>query len=264
MKKLMLYVSILLTFFACSNDDEKSSLDEIREYLSASNISGVTESPYGIFYKDIQEGEGETGFDLPAQSATFTYKIYDLYTDELLGSSDVPVNYNLDEISYGIQLAILYMKAGGVSEFYIPSEYAMNTGNIRMEVDLLGLSEDYLTSDDKIQYYFKLNDITDIIADPSGVYIKHLEEGTGEVAGASIDQVTVTYVGSFMSNGVVFDQSASAVTFTLDKLIEGWQIGIPYMKKGGKAQLFVPSELGYDDGQERIFEITLEDFTLKE
>jgi FKBP-type peptidyl-prolyl cis-trans isomerase FkpA/FKBP-type peptidyl-prolyl cis-trans isomerase FklB len=28
-------------------------------------------------------------------------------------------------------------------------------------------------------------------------------------------------------------------------LIKGWQIGIPLMKKGGKATFYVPSELGY-------------------
>ena len=47
--------------------------------------------------------------------------------------------------------------------------------------------------------------------------------------------------------GTVFDQTAADKTFTyaLTGLIKGWQIGIPLMKKGGKATFYVPSELGY-------------------
>jgi len=75
-------------------------------------------------------------------------------------------------------------------------------------------------------------------------------EGSGaEVkAGAT---VTIHYTGALASDGSIFDSSLSGgeaaqpVTFPLDRLIEGWQKGIPGMKIGGKRRLFIPSELGY-------------------
>jgi FKBP-type peptidyl-prolyl cis-trans isomerase FkpA len=49
-----------------------------------------------------------------------------------------------------------------------------------------------------------------------------------------------------LTDGSVFDQSNSAgVSFNLTSVIQGWQEGIPYFKKGGKGKLLIPSALGY-------------------
>jgi FKBP-type peptidyl-prolyl cis-trans isomerase len=66
------------------------------------------------------------------------------------------------------------------------------------------------------------------------------------VAPTATSTVEVKYKGS-LPNGYVFDQTPADSTFTneLSGLILGWQIGLPLMKEGGKATLFIPSALGY-------------------
>ncbi|MEI6274849.1 MAG: FKBP-type peptidyl-prolyl cis-trans isomerase [Prolixibacteraceae bacterium] len=81
--------------------------------------------------------------------------------------------------------------------------------------------------------------------DPSGLYYIMNVAGTGTNPTSS-STVEVKYAGSLI-NGTVFDQTATDKTFTysLTGLIKGWQIGIPLMKKGGKATFIIPSALGY-------------------
>jgi FKBP-type peptidyl-prolyl cis-trans isomerase len=78
--------------------------------------------------------------------------------------------------------------------------------------------------------------------------------------------VTVSYQGERMSDGFVFDQSNGNVAFSLNRLITGWQIGIPLIKEGGTITLYIPSVYGYgSNGQGEnipantnlVFEISL-------
>lgn len=79
----------------------------------------------------------------------------------------------------------------------------------------------------------------------SGLYYRITDEGSGGHPELS-SEVEVRYSGYF-TNGTVFDQTqgTSTATFELLGLIEGWQIGIPLLKKGGEGTFFVPSALGY-------------------
>jgi FKBP-type peptidyl-prolyl cis-trans isomerase len=98
--------------------------------------------------------------------------------------------------------------------------------------------------DQTIQQYLTLHSLT-AVKDPSGLYYIMNVTGTG-TAPSVASTIEVKYKG-FLVNGTVFDQTATDKTFTyaLSGLIKGWQIGIPLMKKGGKATFFVPSALGY-------------------
>ena len=71
-----------------------------------------------------------------------------------------------------------------------------------------------------------------------------LGEGAEVAPGAT---VTVHYTGALVSDGSIFDTShpGDPVTFGLDGLIEGWQLGIPGMKVGGKRRLIVPAAQAY-------------------
>ena len=49
-------------------------------------------------------------------------------------------------------------------------------------------------------------------------------------------------------DGSVFDSSiqrGTPATFALNQVIKGWQEGLQEMQEGGKAQLLIPSDLGY-------------------
>jgi FKBP-type peptidyl-prolyl cis-trans isomerase len=93
-----------------------------------------------------------------------------------------------------------------------------------------------------IKTYLTANNIT-AQKDSSGLYYQIVKQGTG-VSPVASSNVTVTYVGSLLTGGV-FDQSKTAVTFPLAQLIQGWQIGLPYLKAGGQIVLYIPSGLAY-------------------
>lgn len=91
--------------------------------------------------------------------------------------------------------------------------------------------------------YLAEHNITDAKRDDTGLYYKIINQGTGQMSPYAT--VSVLYKG-YLVDGTVFDQSGGEVyTERLTGLIAGWQIGIPKVGKGGKIQLFVPSELGY-------------------
>jgi FKBP-type peptidyl-prolyl cis-trans isomerase FkpA len=58
--------------------------------------------------------------------------------------------------------------------------------------------------------------------------------------------VTVRYTGKFM-DGRVFDSNAtgSPISFGLNQVIQGWQLGLPLIKKDGLIKLIIPSSLAY-------------------
>ncbi len=85
---------------------------------------------------------------------------------------------------------------------------------------------------------------TDTTASVNGVYYTILKEGTG-LPVAVTDTVVAFYKGSLL-NGEIFDQTKDKpATFPLNKLIKGWQIGLPVCKVGGKIHLIIPSALAY-------------------
>jgi FKBP-type peptidyl-prolyl cis-trans isomerase len=78
--------------------------------------------------------------------------------------------------------------------------------------------------------------------------------------------VLVVYTGKLL-NGTQFDASANPVPIALSGVIEGWKIGIPQNKKGGRIKIVIHSSLEYGcKGQNSIgpnsplyFEVSLTD-----
>ncbi len=81
------------------------------------------------------------------------------------------------------------------------------------------------------------------VSSTKGVYYQIIDNGSG-VSPTINSIVDVLYRGKYL-NGQVFEESSSIVSFPLNKVIEGWQIGIPLIKKGGKINLIIPSAYGY-------------------
>jgi len=80
----------------------------------------------------------------------------------------------------------------------------------------------------------------------SGLFYNITEEGTGDRP-TSNSIVKVKYEGYF-TDGTMFDRSdVEGTIINLNYTIEGWQIGIPLMRKGGSAIFYIPSHLGYGD-----------------
>jgi FKBP-type peptidyl-prolyl cis-trans isomerase len=102
----------------------------------------------------------------------------------------------------------------------------------------------------------------------SGLQYKILEEGNGPSPKGD-ESVVVNYKGTLI-DGKEFDSSYKRnmpAEFPIKNVIPGWTEGLQLMKKGGKAMLFVPPELGYGDRPRQnipsnavlIFEVELVD-----
>jgi FKBP-type peptidyl-prolyl cis-trans isomerase len=106
-----------------------------------------------------------------------------------------------------------------------------------------------------------------VITTPSGLQYEILVEGTGKQP-KETSKVTVHYTGTLI-NGTVFDSSVERgepIEFPLNGVIPGWTEGLQLMKEGGKAKLYLPSDLAYGDreagpmiapGSTLIFEVEL-------
>lgn len=104
----------------------------------------------------------------------------------------------------------------------------------------------------------------------SGLHYIIQDPGVGTTFPNVNSRVTVGYKG-YLTNDQVFDQSpfGQPATFFLFQVIRGWQEGIPLLRRGGKAQLFIPSALAYGSNSPSplvppnavlIFEVELVDF----
>lgn len=95
-----------------------------------------------------------------------------------------------------------------------------------------------------------------------------IEEPGGAAKPGPTAAVTVRYQGR-QTNDEIFDQTVGdPAVFALNRLIAGWQLGIPLVGAGGKITLFLPSALAYGPGgtgeicpnSELIFDIELVSF----
>ena len=119
-----------------------------------------------------------------------------------------------------------------------------------------------------IQDYLEEHDLDNVTKHSSGLYYEITKEGTGDHPNV-YSTVSVYYEGRLIETGEVFDDNDGKVAiFNLSSLIKGWQIGIPFLKKGGTGTFYIPSGLAYgnkDTGtipanSVLIFDIYLSDF----
>jgi len=103
----------------------------------------------------------------------------------------------------------------------------------------------------------------DLIPLDDGVYISHIEMGTGDKVANDTTDILVHYAGYYITSGTSFEntQPNQPVLFSLEGNIAGWRIALKEMKRGGKAHVFIPSRQAYSNGNQH-FTITLEGFTL--
>jgi len=100
--------------------------------------------------------------------------------------------------------------------------------------------------DDKIIQEYIADNNLDAMNIGSGLYYVDEETGTGENPDPS-STVRVAYKGYF-TDGQVFDESSEAgISFGLNQVIQGWTMGIPFFKEGGRGKLLIPSGLAYGD-----------------
>lgn len=82
-----------------------------------------------------------------------------------------------------------------------------------------------------------------VVALPSGVLYKVIEQGKGAIPGPT-DKVNVKYKGSLV-DGTVFDSTTSGIDLNVNGVIKGWQEILQIMPEGSKYEVFIPYEQGY-------------------
>jgi FKBP-type peptidyl-prolyl cis-trans isomerase FkpA len=82
----------------------------------------------------------------------------------------------------------------------------------------------------------------------SGLLMETVKEGTGK-SPVPTDSVKVNYKGTFI-DGSEFDSNTKSgipATFSLDRVIPCWVEALEFMKVGGKAKVYCPSDIAYGD-----------------
>jgi FKBP-type peptidyl-prolyl cis-trans isomerase len=87
--------------------------------------------------------------------------------------------------------------------------------------------------------------IIDTTGSVGGVYYQIVKEGSGDYVNAT-DTVTVFYKGTLLQDGSIFDQTKDKpARFPLQRLIKGWQIGVPKCRIGGTIKIIIPAGIAY-------------------
>ena len=84
---------------------------------------------------------------------------------------------------------------------------------------------------------------------PSGIQYAVLSEGSGKASPTVSSTVTVNYRGMLV-DGTEFDSTwahGAPVSFTVDKVIRGWQDVIPRMHVGDRWKVVIPPQLAYGE-----------------
>lgn len=84
---------------------------------------------------------------------------------------------------------------------------------------------------------------------PSGIQYRVLSKGDGDVSPTVTSLVTVNYRGMLI-DGTEFDSTwahGAPVSFTVDKVIRGWQDVIPRMHAGDRWKVVIPPQLAYGE-----------------
>jgi FKBP-type peptidyl-prolyl cis-trans isomerase len=224
--------------------------------------SGLKEIAPGVRYRDIKEGSGEAC--PPGAEVTIHYTawlengaVFDSTKEDKYPSPTKLKLKHTGLLPFWAE-GVPGMKPGGIRKLVVSPEKAYGErGNgsgtvssgatLIFEVELIEFAPSAPS---------KLSDGADPNAADTGLkdiggglLIRDLKEGSGDPVKAGAT-VTIHYTG-WLQNGDAFDSSrphGKPTTFDLNRLIKGWQKGIPGMKPGGIRKLVVPPELGYGSG----------------
>jgi len=141
-----------------------------------------------------------------------------------------------------------YLKGVFKIKDIIPAKEVAEMQKKQMEAQKIEAEKAMEAEKGLIEKYVADNKIT-VKPEVSGLYYMEVKKGTGP-SPSPVDMVTVHYTGKFL-DGRVFDSSVERgepAQFALNQVIPGWTEGLQKMKKGGKANLLIPSSLGYREG----------------
>lgn len=253
----------------------------LQNYLISNNIS-TDPTPSGLYFIPLGKGRGSTPDTGSMCQIFMSVKQLDgteLFTNFEDRALDVEYGKNFD--TKGFMEGLGMLRPGGMAQFIVPSWIGVgSTGRevvppfttLIYEVKLVAIRsleevqkdrERYKKEKEienlrlqkeepaKISSYLKENDIN-IQPLESGLYFKKLVAGKGDnpVDG---NTVTVEYIHYDLDGNLLQSSYDDKTPFTYivgtNAVIEGWEEAVKLMKKGGKAWMLIPSNMGWGSNQ---------------
>ena len=239
------------------SDTTKLALEEetkILEYGQANGLKLSKES-HGVYYQLSKTNS--TGL-----AATNAYEYYIAYSIKTLSGVDIAsraakdsviLNVYTTQTFSGFMYSLSILKEGEKGTFYIPSSLAYGSNPpsgveknsiIVVELEVL----DMLTEDERIDSYVnkytKKNNLLIPEKLTSGLRFIRLNAPTTADTLKEGDNLSVKYTGMFL-NEKSFDSGTLNYSVGSTNLIPGFIQGIKMLKKGEKARVVFPSEIGY-------------------
>jgi len=245
----LIFILGLFTLISCKKEVDYQQLETVarEKYLLDSNITTLpTQS--GLYYTETLAGTGEV--PVTGQFITIAYEGQFL-DGQIFGKDTVSFEFGAGKVIAGLEEALSYMKPGGKATLIIPSNLAFgSTGTdiipayttIIFKIELIEIFDAELREIELRNNYISVNEI---VTEPTytGLYYIETLAGTGPLP-LNGQTVSVNYVGRFL-DGKVFDSGSFEFKIGDNLVIAGFNEGVSYMKKNGKATLIIPSKLAY-------------------
>jgi FKBP-type peptidyl-prolyl cis-trans isomerase FkpA len=255
---LFLLISVLGSWSCKKTETILSATEEdalIKAFIAKKTWSAQA-TPEGIYYVTDVAG---TGTEAPNDNSyvNIKYKSSVLNVDTPYDTSraTTPVEFRLGGVIEGLKIGLKQFKAGSKGKIIIPSDYAFGVAADRgvpansilvFEFELLSIKTQAVAEDDQIKAYIAKKGWT-AQSTTEGVYYVIDSTGTGTAMPTLTSVIKCFYKGYFL-NETVFDSNLAPknpIEFSLNTLIQGWQIGFQKFKAGGKGKIIIPSVYGY-------------------
>lgn len=272
MIKKILFSALVLTIISCGPQTPKDLMTESGYKYTHVKTDGrkVVEGDYvyitiaiegsdGEVIEKIDEGPRMPIMQMPSPEKPLQRKnpVIDMLMHGALGDSMtlyMPIDSfpNKNQPRFEGQEYIAYVTC--IKDIKNETEYQAEMEAKRLEQEKLAEEgkarlDEVAATTEKILADYKAGKL-DVQETPEGLkYVIH-EQGDGEF-GLPTKRASVHYYGAFM-DGKMFDSSflrGTPYQFTVGRgeVIPGWDLGIPQLKKGGKASLFIPYQLAYGE-----------------
>ncbi|HHS95914.1 MAG TPA: hypothetical protein ENJ45_04925, partial [Phaeodactylibacter sp.] len=255
----------------------QDSIVTIADYLQAHHIP-AKQTDKGLYYHIERQGKGaypQTGDYVKVRftGSLLNGQVFDASKD------DEPFVFQLGhrQVILGWEFGIPLFDVGSKGILLVPSELAYGSRGVGkvppntpllFEIELLEIMnfeqyDAYIVELEKkqrqrfeeekqrqfredkklIQEYIISHKIKRAKRDDSGISYAITKKGKGALP-KSGDIIEVAYSG-FLINGTSFDKGTYTVELGKEKVIPGWEEGLPYFKKGSEGWILIPSKLAY-------------------
>ena len=191
--------------------------------ISCNNVPSVEKQPEGITKADVD-------------SASYALGVFyaQAITNNNLG------DMNVNEIKRGFIDALKGEKEEVKDQMFVGQRMSdfMNKRNEALATANQKAGEEFLAKNAAVE---------GVEQTIKGVQYTVVRKGNGKFPTNIKDTIMVSYEGSTL-NGKVFDSSyqrGDTATFTLNRLIEGWQDGLMVCDEGSEVTMWIPASLAY-------------------